>query len=104
LTPTVLLALIGLGGIAYAIVVTARARQQHDYRPVLEDWIWHSMLPAIAYLVLLGGAIDTGRGHDAGPFAIGASSLLLLLIGIHNAWDSVAYIATGLHDDSPPST
>jgi hypothetical protein len=28
-------------------------------------------------------------------FSVGASSLLLLAIGIHNSWDTVTYIAVG---------
>ena len=28
-------------------------------------------------------------------FVVGATALLLLFIGIHNAWDTVAYIAVG---------
>ena len=79
---------------AYAAIVTARARRQKDYKPVLEDWIWHGILPVIAYAILFVGAITIGRVDGAGLFAIGATSLLLLLIGIHNAWDSVAYVAT----------
>ena len=91
--PAVILAVCGVGGIVYAGIVTARARRQTHYKPVLEDWIWHSVLPIVAYAILLGGAITSERRDGAGLFAIGASTLLLLFIGIHNAWDSVAYIA-----------
>jgi len=101
LPATALLALIGLGGVAYAVVITVRARRQRDYTPVFEDWLWHSVAPFIAYAALLGGAIATARGNGGGLFAVGASSLLLLLTGIHNAWDSVAYVATALYDHAP---
>ena len=103
LVPAIILALCGLGGTGYSGIVSARARRQKDYEPVLEDWIWHSILPVIAYATLFIGAIATGRGAGAGLFAIGAASLLLLFIGIHNAWDSVAYIATGQYQPGPPS-
>jgi len=35
-----------------------------------------------------------GMSHDQfwALFAIGAASLLLLFVGIHNAWDTVAYV------------
>src|SRR5204863_6936492 len=84
----------GLLGIAYAGIVTLRARRQHDYQPVLEDWIWHSVLPFLAYTLLFVGAVVTARSHASGLFAIGAANLMLLFIGIHNAWDSIAYVAT----------
>ena len=52
LAPAVLVALSGLGGFGYEVIVTARARRQTDYRPVLEDWVWHSVLPLVAYATL----------------------------------------------------
>lgn len=97
--PEVILALCGLGGTGYVGVVTARARRQTAYKPVLEDWIWHSILPMIAYLSLFVGAIAIRV--EVGLFAIGATCLLLLLIGIHNAWDSVAYVATEQYQSAP---
>jgi len=40
--------------------------------------------------------------HTAGAlFTVGGMSLLLLLIGIHNAWDTVTYIAV-VHTGQPP--
>lgn len=94
LGPTVILAAAGLFGMVYAAIVTTRARRQTGYTPVWEDWIWHSILPFVAYAVMLVGALTMTRTHHEGLFALGATSLLLLLIGIHNAWDSVAYVAT----------
>lgn len=101
--PAVILAVCGLGGVGYAGIVTARARRQRDYKPVLEDWIWHSILPLLAYATLSFGAIGMGRRDGAGLFAIGGTSLLLLFIGIHNAWDSVAYMATQQYQSAPPA-
>src|SRR5579871_4407199 len=39
---------IGVAGVLYAVLVTQRAKRQKDYAPVFEDWLWHSILPAIA--------------------------------------------------------
>jgi len=101
LPPALILAVCGLAGTAYAVIVTLRARRQTAYRPVLEDWIWHSILPLVAYVTLFVGAVCLGIRAGAGPFAIAATSLLLLFIGIHNAWDSVAYVATEQFGDPP---
>jgi hypothetical protein len=103
LAPGIILGLSGLGGIGYAGIVTARARRQTGYKPVLVDWIWHSILPLIAYVTLFTGSIAIDRSDGAGLFAIGAASVLLLFIGIHNAWDSVAYVAIEQFNPSPPS-
>ena len=101
LAPALILALCGLGGIGYSVIVSARARRQKDYEPVLEDLVWHSILPMLAYATLLVGAIATARGNGAGLFAIGATNLLLLFVGIHNAWDSVSYVATEQYRSAP---
>ena len=38
-----------------------------------------------------GTAFEAGSHLSAALFAIGAAALLLLFIGIHNAWDGVTY-------------
>jgi hypothetical protein len=62
---------------------------------VLEDWIWHAVLPLIAYALLLIAALLLRQHPERVLFVIGATALLLLFIGIHNAWDTVTYIAVG---------
>ncbi len=51
-----------LAGIVYVLVVLRRMRRQSGYTPVLEDWIWHQILPMIAYATLFVGA--AGLSHD----------------------------------------
>jgi hypothetical protein len=84
----------GLAGMLYVIQVTRRARRQTSYRPVLEDWVWHAILPLVGYLALLSSAIWLPRYPAPSLFGVGGTAMLLLFIGIHNAWDSVIYIAT----------
>ena len=83
----------GAAGLVYIGLVTQRARRQTDYRPVFEDWVWHTALPFIAYATLLLAAALLVGHASAALFAIAAAALLLLFIGIHNAWDTVTYIA-----------
>jgi len=40
---------IGVLGVAYSLIVLRRAMRQKDYEPVLEDWIWHAVLPTVTY-------------------------------------------------------
>ena len=53
-------------------------------------------LPVMAYLVLLVAGLALGHGLGHGPggamLAIGAAVLLLVFIGIHNAWDTVTFV------------
>jgi hypothetical protein len=83
----------GAAGVVYAINVVRQARRQTGYKPVLEDWIWHGALPLVGYVGLLTAAIGLPRHTTASLFVIGANAVLLLFVGIHNAWDSVTYIA-----------
>jgi hypothetical protein len=83
----------GVAGFAYALFVARHARRQTDYVPVLEDWIWHVALPLIAYAALLVAALFLQGDPAASLFVIAGIALLLLFIGIHNAWDSAVYIA-----------
>jgi hypothetical protein len=83
--------LIGLGGLVYALIVTWRMIRQNAYKPVLEDWLFHSWLPLVAYAILALSALACSSHARLALFAVGGGALLLLFDGIHNAWDNVAY-------------
>jgi hypothetical protein len=83
----------GAIGEIYSVVVARRARRQQEYQPVFEDWVWHAVLPVMAYLlVLLVAGLALRRGLGGAMLAIGAAVLLLVFIGIHNAWDTVTFV------------
>lgn len=87
------LAACGVAGVGYVVTVVRHARRQTDYVPVFEDWLWHGVLPLMAYAALLVAAVVLQRHHAQSLFGIGATAILLLFVGIHNAWDAVTYIA-----------
>jgi hypothetical protein len=94
--PTVMLVavvwgLVGLGGVAYELIVARRLRRQAIYQPVFEDWLFHFLLPMGAHLILLLSAFVTPGHTRVALFGVGAAALLLLFSGIHNAWDAVTY-------------
>ncbi len=91
-----LLGLCGLGGVTYVVIVVRRARQQTDYQPVLEDWLWHTVFPLVSYTALVVAAMVLPGNPAPALFVIGAVTVLLLFIGIHNAWDNVTYVAVEL--------
>ncbi len=68
-------------------------RATPDRVPVFEDWLWHAVLPLIAYAFLLVAAVMLRSYPQRVLFVVGATALVLLFIGIHNAWDTVTYIA-----------
>ncbi|HET8920849.1 MAG TPA: hypothetical protein VFN27_14380 [Xanthobacteraceae bacterium] len=90
-TPAVLWGFVGLGGIVYAVIVLRRMRKQGVYEPQFEDWLFHIVLPMAAYAALTLSAFATVLLSREALFGVGAAALLLLFIGIHNAWDAVFY-------------
>ncbi|HEX3577455.1 MAG TPA: hypothetical protein VHY33_02730 [Thermoanaerobaculia bacterium] len=87
------LAAEGLAGMIYVTIVMLRFGKEMHYKPVLEDRIWHIVLPSAAYVALFASGIATYRHEVSALYIVAATALLLLLIGIHNAWDAAVYIA-----------
>jgi hypothetical protein len=92
-TPALALSVCGMVGVVYSLLVIRWARLQKDYKPVLEDWLWHNAFPFVAYAALLVASILLRQNPRPALFSIGATALFLLFIGIHNAWDAVMYMA-----------
>jgi hypothetical protein len=94
---SVTLIISGVAGLAYSIGTSAAAvkvaRHARGYDPDAEDWAWYIAVPLVAYTVLTGAASVLAWHPAPSLFVIAATSLLLLLIGIRNSWDTVTYIA-----------
>lgn len=88
----IVLGIVGLVGLIYAAIVIRRARRQSGYTPVFEDWLWHAALPVTAYAMMFGGALALATHEHEALFFVAASTLLLVFIGIHNAWDTVTWL------------
>jgi hypothetical protein len=83
--------LLGFGGVAYSAIVVRRMRRQIAYKPVFEDWLFHVVLPLAAYAILALSSFAASSRNREALFGVGGAALLLLFVGIHNAWDNVAY-------------
>lgn len=90
--PVVAVAACGVGGVAYVFRVVRNTRKQKAYRPVFSDIVWHWILPFWSYAVL-GATGLLWSDPQRAAFVIAGVMLLLLLIGIRNAWDSATFIA-----------
>lgn len=89
---------IGGAGVVYTALVVRRVRHQTGYVLVFEDWLFHTGLPFVAYLTVLAAALTVVTHTVDAEFGLASASLLLLFVGIHNAWDAVIYIATDKSD------
>jgi hypothetical protein len=87
----VLWGLVGLSGTAYVVIVARRLQSHTAYRAVFEDWLFHVLLPVASYAMLATSAFVAYAHPGPALFLVGAAALLLLFIGIHNAWDLVTY-------------
>jgi len=94
--PAIVLSGTGVLGVLYSAIVIRRQRRQQGYQPVFEDWLWHAILPTIAYAALMVSGITLPSSPMVSLFVIAGATLLLLFIGIHNAWDTVTFIAVGI--------
>ena len=98
----------GAAGVFYSLIVVRRARHVTAYKPELEDWIFHCVLPLVAYTTLLVSAVTLTFRHVPALFGVALFTLILLFVGIHNAWDTVTYVAVSLRpttttgEGSPP--
>ncbi len=91
LLATALCGIIGFGGAVYAVITARRLRKQAVYQPEFEDWLFHVLLPLAAYVILALSPFAALSYTRVALFAVAGAALLLLFIGIHNAWDAVSY-------------
>ena len=104
-SPAHVVGAMAIAGVIYVFVVLRRMLRQSSagYKPVVEDWVWHLFLPMGSYALLFVGAAGMSHEQRWAMFLIGGVSFVLLSVGIHNAWDTVTYIAAtrGERRDKP---
>jgi hypothetical protein len=91
--PAVATGICGACGLIYSSFVIRHARRQTSYQPEGEDWLWYVIVPLVAYALLLSSSLVLTSRTGPALFMSGATALLLLFLGIRNAWDTVTYIA-----------
>jgi hypothetical protein len=91
---------VGLSGFFYVLVIAFRMRRQKAYKPVLYDWLFHFLIPLAAYGFLFMSSLASSRCGIESLYGVAVSGLLILFVGIHNAWDAVTYhvLVTRAHE------
>jgi hypothetical protein len=85
---------VGLAGLIYGGVIAANMRRHGgEYVPVREDWIWNVILPTLVYGCLFGMAVLVWHRPVQSLFGVATLSLMLLFIGIRNAWDIAVWMS-----------
>ena len=87
----VCVSIVGFAGVLYSLVVARRMSNQTAYQPEREDWLCYAFIPLLGYAVVGAFALAMPSNEHEGLFGIAAGALILLFIGIRNAWDAVSY-------------
>lgn len=88
----VLTGVAGLAGLVYAAVTLRRMSEPYEfYKATHADRLFFSALPAVSYLLMIGGAVAVFWAPEVAAEIIGAGTLLLLLVSIRNAWDVASF-------------
>ena len=98
LSAAVAITACGLAGLGYGAVTIRRMRRQTYYEPVWQDWVWYALHPSVAYIALVVAAFFLLTRTQTALFGVGAVALALLMIGIHNSWDSVTHLVVGVQE------
>lgn len=88
-----LLGLLGLGMVFYSIIVMRRMRRVPHYQSTREDWLWYLVFPLLASVLLIAAAFVLPKNPSLALYIVGSAIMLLLLVGIRNAWDIVTFLA-----------
>src|SRR5437773_83456 len=85
-----------VGSLVYLAYTKAHRRWRLSKLPSL-DWIWFVGLPIASYVLLLLSGIGFLLQAALSMHGIAVALILLLVIGIRNAWDVVIWIAQQEH-------
>jgi hypothetical protein len=90
---SILLGLLGMGMVLYSIIVMRRLRRVPHYQSTFEDWLWYMVFPLLAHVSLIVAAFVLPKNPAPALYMLGSAMILLLLVGIRNAWDMVTFLA-----------
>jgi hypothetical protein len=79
--------------VLYSIIVMRRMRRVPNYQSTLEDWSWYIAFPLLANILLMVAAFVLPKNPSSALYIVGSAMMLLLLVGIRNAWDMVTFLA-----------
>ena len=85
------------GAIYSAAMGVAMRRNRLPSSGQRSDELGYGVLPAAMYVGLLAAAWRSWRESDNAPYAIAIGLVVLMVIGIRNAWDLVSWIAPRSH-------
>jgi hypothetical protein len=98
----IILGLAGAAGLLYCGHIGRRTSRLQNYTPDVEDWLCNVALPFVAYALLVAGALSMAAFPASALYAPAIAVVLLIFVGVHNAWDVVTFLA--MDDDAADDT
>jgi hypothetical protein len=96
-----ILVLVGLGSLGHIVRNLPFFRERYRARSIdRSDLVWYSLMPSIGYVLYLVAGVGLLRAAARGTRALhsldllAVASILLLVIGVRNAWDLVVFLVT----------
>ena len=93
------LAIGGMGGLGYTGWTRVHARWRASTLPFL-DWVWFVGLPVTCFVMVLASGVAIAMSLAIGLYGIASALLLLIVVGIRNAWDVVLWVAQQARPES----
>ncbi len=82
----------GVLGLLYAISVWRSMSRSARHWAALDDRLWYALAPIVCFLLLSAAGILLLVHRPAGTELLAGTLVLLLLLGIRNAWDIIVWI------------
>jgi hypothetical protein len=86
-----LLVIGSIGGIVYMLWTRVHAQWRRNHLSLL-DLVWFVALPLLAFLITLGSGVGIALHARMAPYALATGTVMLIVIGIRNAWDIVVWM------------
>lgn len=78
-------------------------RQYRKQQADMTDWVWYFLVPSASYLLYVASGVALLQGVSHALNALAGASVLLLIVGIRNAWDLVVWFVLRKRDTPKPS-
>jgi hypothetical protein len=88
----VLLVLVGLTSFGFTLWTLPYLHRGYQKREVdTADLVWSFLMPSVSYLLYVGTGVGLLKGDRQAFSGLAVVTVLLLVVGIHNAWDLVVW-------------
>ena len=96
------LVLSGIAGAIYTCYNTRQVQREDGYT-YMSDWAWRHVAPGLDYVALFVAGIVVWIDDALALYMLGAAAMVMLFIGVHNAWDTAVWIAADHREDEGES-